>query len=70
MALGGQHRQEGADLLRAQVARMAHRDGFGLPADQEADPIEVSLLGAYAIVFVAKHLADLVQQAQRLGDRG
>ena len=58
--LGGQHREEGLDMLGAHVARMLH----AVPTDEEPDPVNVQLLGTEAIVQIARTLPDLVQQAR------
>ena len=39
-----------------------------MPADEKPHPVAVGLLGLEAIVLVAQHFAQLLQQALRLGD--
>nr|WP_295778108.1 hypothetical protein [Rhodoferax sp.] len=41
-----------------------------MPAHVKANPVEVSLLGFEAIVFVTEYLAHLIQQALGLGEIG
>lgn len=41
-----------------------------MPANEETNPIEVSLLSAQAIVLAAKHFTKLMPQPNRLGDMG
>lgn len=49
------------------VARMPHLAAPATPAPKKFDPIRISLLSLQAIVFVAQHLAKLLQQTLRLG---
>ena len=41
-----------------------------MPAHEKSNPVKVSLLGFEAMVFVAKYLAHLIQQAFGLGKIG
>ena len=52
------------------TVRVLHEPVTPVPAHEKANPVEVSLLGLQAIVFVTKHLAHLLQQALGLGKIG
>ena len=67
-ALIGEHGQELRHLRRSHVARMPHWPDAPAPTDEKPDPIAVGLLGLEAIVLVAQYLAQLLQQALRLGN--
>ena len=45
------------------VARMPHLSCTTMPTNEKTDPVQVSLLGAEAIVQVTNKLPDLVQQS-------
>ena len=59
-----------ATELGAHVARVPQRALPAVPADEEAHPIPIGLLGASAIVPIPQNLAQLVQQPRRRRNRG
>jgi hypothetical protein len=54
-------RQKRLYFTGAHVARVPHGTAVARPADEEANPIDVHLLGAEAIVHGQNPLAQLVQ---------
>ena len=64
------HRQKLHHLHCAHATGVLHFSITPMPADVEADPVEVSLLGFEAIVLVTKYLAHLIKQAPGLGEIG
>src|ERR1035437_5193598 len=57
--------------MRTPVSRgWNFRATSALPANEETNSIDVSMLSAQAVVLAAKHIVKLVQQVQRLGDMG
>jgi hypothetical protein len=65
VALVGQPRQEGLDLLAARLAWVAPI----MKTDKRANPVEVRFFGAQAVVQVADALSHLIQQPCRLQRR-
>lgn len=63
-------RQEGLDFAGTHLARVPHGSSMARPANEEAGPVDIDLLGAEAIVQVAKALAQLVQNSAGLQHRG
>lgn len=61
LAVGGEMRQKCLDFAGTHVARMPHGPAIARPANEEANPVDVHLLGAEAIVHVPNALAQLVQ---------
>lgn len=70
LAVGGEMRQEGLDFAGTHLARVPHGSSMARPANEEADPVNVDLLGAEAIVHVPNALAQLVQNSGGLQHRG
>ena len=62
-SFGCQHGQERSDFGDAHVARVPQ----AAPANEEANPIDIRLLGPQAVVAVARLLAHLVQQTEGRG---
>lgn len=62
--------QESLDFAGTHLARVAHGPAMTRPANEEADPIDVDLVGAEAIVHVPNALAQLVQNSGGLQHRG
>lgn len=59
----GEVRQEGCDVIGAQVARMAVGAlGRLVEMDVAGDPVDVGLFGAVGVVFGAQDVAHLVEQ--------
>ena len=54
-------RQKRLDLAGTHAARMPQDPATTRPANEEADPVDVHLLGAEAIVHVPNALAQLIQ---------
>jgi hypothetical protein len=50
-------RQEGLDFAGIHLARVPHGSSMARPANEEADPVNIDLLGAEAIVDVPNALA-------------
>ena len=63
-------RQKRLDFAGTHVARVPHGSAMARPANEEADPVDVHLLGAEAIVHVSDALAQLVQNPGGLQHRG
>ncbi len=59
--ISGEIAEEGSDLLLGHVAGMA----FPMEEDVAANPIDVGLLGADAVVFDAQMPADAIEQFGR-----
>lgn len=66
LALGGELRQKPLDFAGTHVTRMPHGPATARAATEEADPVDVHLLGAEAIVHVPDALAQLIQNPARL----
>lgn len=64
------HRQKCLYLLRTHLTRVPHPPRPIVPTDEKAHPIQVSLLGAEAIVKIAKTLLNLIQSSCRAQNRG
>ncbi len=69
-AVCGEMRQKRLYFTGAHVARVPHGTAVARPADEEANPIDVHLLGAEAIVHVPNALAQLVQNSGGLQRKG
>lgn len=59
-------RQKRLDFAGTHLARVPHSASMARPANEEAGPVDVHLLGAEAIVHVPDALAQLVQNAAGL----
>jgi hypothetical protein len=67
LGLVGHHGQKRSNVLRSQVAGMAHATTLrSAPADEKSDPVQVGFFGLEAIVHVPNSLAHLIEQADRL----
>ena len=51
--------EEGAEVIRAQLARMT----FAMEEDVAANPLQIGLFGADAVVLHADDVAHLIEQA-------
>jgi hypothetical protein len=70
VAVDGEVRQKRLYFTGTHVTRVSHRTAVARPADEEASPIDVHLLGAEAIVHGSNTLAQLDQNPGGLQRKG
>lgn len=63
-------RRESLDFAGTHITRVPHGASMARPANEEADPVNLDLLSAEAIVHVPNALAQLVQNPGGLQHRG
>ncbi len=70
LAVGGEMRQKRLDVAGPHVARVPHGPAIARPANEEANPVDVHLLSAEAVVHVPDTLTQLVQNPGGLQHKG
>lgn len=70
LAVGGEMRQKRLNVAGTHVARVPHGPAMARPANEEANPVDVHLLSAEAVVHVPDTLAQLVQNPGGLQHQG